>query len=165
MASIQFKEIQLQSPNPAIYTTPFTFRIAVDVLDPLEEDMEVCFLWVTGPSISDEQTLTELVIGPLQLGTCEFVAHVPPPRWQDIPTYDILAAALLLVSLRYSNKEFLRVGYWVLVAYVHDEDNMVPPQTICIDRIGRTLCQNPTVHTYNANWGHDVLLEGVEHGS
>ena len=95
----------------------------------------------------EDQTLTELMIGPLHHGTCDFIAQVPAPRWEQIPAYDIL------VSLRYSEKEFLRVGYWVLVAYVNDADNMVPPQTIYIDRISRTLCNNPTVHTTHITWG------------
>ena len=167
MASIQLEEIQLQSPNPAIDTTPFIFRIAVNVIDNLVEDMEACFVWVTGPNTMDDQKLTELMIGPLQQGTCEFIAEVPAPRWELIPEYEILAVALLLVSLRYSDKEFLRVGYWVNVAYVNDTDNMAPPQNTSIDRIARTLCNNPTVHTTTINWDNDVdaLHTGLEDGN
>ena len=167
MASIQLKEVELQSPNPALYTAPFIFRIAVDVLEKLDEDMEVCFVWVTGPNALEDQKLAELFVGPLQQGTCEFIAEVPAPRWELIPDYDILADALLLVSLRYSDKEFLRVGYWVDVAYVNDTDNSVPPQTTSIERIARTLCNHPTVHTTTINWDNDVdaLITGFEDGN
>ena len=155
MASIQLKEIELQSPNPALYTTPFQFRLAVDVLDDLREDMEVRVVWVgSGESSSYDQKLEELLIGPLRLGTNEFVAQVPAPRWDLIPAWDILGVTLLLVSLRFRDAEFVRVGYWVQVAYINDADNVHLPQTICIERIGRNiLLANPTVRTSNINWG------------
>ena len=137
MACIQLKEIEVQSPNPALYETPFVFRIAVDVLDDLNSrDMEVRFVWVgSAESSYYDQKLEEIVIGPLRMGTNEFIAHVPAPQWGLIPAWDIVGVTLLIVSLYYTEKEFIRVAYLVNIAYVSDVVSQKGPCFPCIPAI------------------------------
>ena len=152
MASIQLTELSMRSPNPAFFTDPFSFSFSLNVNDNLSEDLEVCFIWVgsAGTNLYD-QKLEELAIGPLVIGRNVFVAQVPAPRWDLIPEGEILGETLLIVSLRYCDKEFVRVGYWVNVAYIDAVDNTHVPQNVCIDRIARTLSV-PSVHSYPINW-------------
>ena len=145
MASIQLNEIRLLGLNPTLYTTPLQFSFSCAVIEELPEALEVRFVWVgSGNTAAYDQVLETLLIGPLFVGINEFVTDVAPPQWDLFPVTDILGDTLLLVSLLYSEREFLRVGYWVHVAYVSDYDNTHPPQTICIDRINRLL-SSPTI--------------------
>ena len=149
MASIQLTKIEHHSPNPALFAAPFHFTFSVNVSDDLREDMEVSFVWVGyGDTPLYDQKLEKFVIGPLRLGTNVFEAHVPGPRWDLIPAWDILGETLLLVSLRYCDAEFVRVGYWVSVEYINSTD---VPHTVCVERIGRTLSL-PSVNTSAINW-------------
>ena len=158
MASIQLLQIRMNSPNPALYTDPFTFAFTVNVIDSLSEDLEVLFVWVgSADNPANDQKLEELIYGPLQLGTNVFVAEVPPPRYDIIPECDILGETLLLVSLRYCDDEFFRISYWVNVSYISPVDNSDVPLSICIDRIGRTLSE-PSMLVTQINW-HGNLIE------
>ena len=168
MASIQLKEVELQSANPAMYSESFQFRITVDVLEDLPDDLEVRFVWVGScESNAFDQKLEELLIGPLRVGTNEFVAQVPPPRWELIPAWDILGVTLLLVTLNYRDQEFVRVGYWVQVAYANvneDPSTAGMPKTIEIEHIGRNvLLTHPTVRTSAIDWGtgQEESMEGI----
>ncbi|KNH04049.1 anti-silencing protein ASF 1 like protein [Perkinsela sp. CCAP 1560/4] len=161
MASIQLKEIELQSENPSAYTNPFRFRITVDVLEELQEDLEVIFVWVGSCESKEyDQKLDEILIGPLQLGTNEFVAEIPAPNWSLIPPWDLLGVTLLLITFNYREREFMRVGYWVEVSYMNSGESGQMPQTIEINHIQRNiLLMNPTVRSNAIIWDSEVAIE------
>ena len=150
MASIQLKEIELQSPNPALYTTPFQFRLAVDVLDDLREDMEVRVVWVGScATLAADQTLTEDLIGPLGLGTTQCTIDVPAPQWARVPESHLLGETIISVVLLFREKEFCRASYIVNVEYVDDK----PQSTICPNLLVRTLSV-PVCHLSQITWLH-----------
>ena len=161
MASIQLKEIELQSANPSPYTAPFRFRVTVDVLEQLKEDLEVIFVWVGSCESKEyDQKLDEILIGPLQLGTNEFVAEIPAPNWSLIPPWDLLGVTLLLITFNYREREFMRVGYWVEVSYRSDGSVSVMPQSIEINNIERNiLLMNPTVRSNAILWDAEAQNE------
>ena len=163
MASIQLREIELQSPNPAPFNSTFQFQLTVDVLDILDEDMEMKCVWVRpSDGFVDDLILEELIIGPLSSGTTIFVAHVSAPPWQLISEGEILGDTLLMLSLHYHNAEFVSIGYWVHVTYINHDDNIIIPETFSIDRICRVLRDPPIVRTAFINW-ENHLDEHEEH--
>ena len=153
MASVQLIEIELISPNPALYATLLQFRIVFEVLDDLEDDMEVHVVWVGSfTSSSFDQLLDELLISQLRVGIYDFVWPVPAPQLDLIPQEDILGVTLLFVSLRYRDQEFLRAGFFVDVDFITEAHQLNPPQAVRVEHITRRVTASPHITTMRIFW-------------
>lgn len=60
-----------------------------------------------------DQELENVLVGPVPLGTSQFILTAPPPNARKIPDEDILGATVVLICCSYKGHEFIRVGYWV----------------------------------------------------
>eukprot|EP01060_Flectonema_neradi_P007060 TRINITY_DN1488_c3_g1_i1.p1 TRINITY_DN1488_c3_g1~~TRINITY_DN1488_c3_g1_i1.p1 ORF type:complete len:182 (+),score=44.34 TRINITY_DN1488_c3_g1_i1:110-655(+) len=152
--SINLAEIELISPNPAHFTDPYQWRIRLDVLEELQEDVEFKVVWI-GSSASNayDEVLEDCEVGPLAVGANEFVLEHNAPDWKLIPPEDLLSVTVVLITVSYKEQEFLRIGYYVNVAYDHDTLNEEPPESIDIDRLARNvLTSKPTLVTKTITW-------------
>eukprot|EP01063_Lacrimia_lanifica_P033037 TRINITY_DN5775_c0_g1_i2.p5 TRINITY_DN5775_c0_g1~~TRINITY_DN5775_c0_g1_i2.p5 ORF type:complete len:205 (+),score=99.90 TRINITY_DN5775_c0_g1_i2:55-669(+) len=156
--SISLSEIEMVSPNPAHFADPYQWRIRMDVLEELDSDVEFKVVWI-GSSTSNafDETLEECEVGPLAPGANEFILEHNAPNWKLIPPEDLLSVTVILITVSYKEQEFLRIGYYVNVAYDKDTLNELPPDEIHIDRLARNvLTSKPTLVQKQIEWGGDV---------
>ena len=153
--SINLSEIELISQNAARFTDPFQWRIRLDVLETLDSDVEFKAVWI-GSSTSNafDEVLEECEVGPLAVGANEFVFEHDAANWKRIPPEDLLSVAVLLICVSYKEQEFLRIGYYVNVAYDNETLNQEPPEHIHIQHLARNvLISKPTLVTKAIDWG------------
>lgn len=138
---IQLLELELMTPNPAGYATEFRWRMRVEVLDELQEAVSVGFVWVGSAESSEyDQMLDEFDVGPFPVGSNEFYLDCSPPNPHQVPPEDLLGVTVLLITFAYKGEQFLKVGYYVQVAYFDDELNAnATPQNVHYDALGRNL--------------------------
>eukprot|EP00754_Rhynchopus_humris_P005426 Rhum_TRINITY_DN12707_c0_g1::Rhum_TRINITY_DN12707_c0_g1_i2::g.53826::m.53826/K10753/ASF1; histone chaperone ASF1 len=154
--SIALAEIELSSPNPARFTDSYEFRVLLQVHEALDSDVEFRAVWIgSSSSASHDSVLEEIEVGPLEVGANEFVFDFPAPEWQSIPAEDLLSVAVLLINVGYKEQEFLRVGYYVNVAYSDQQLNEAPPSDVIhIDKLARNvLTKRPTIVQTDIDWG------------
>eukprot|EP00659_Diplonema_papillatum_P006988 gene6988-10767_t len=122
--SINLSEMELVSPNPAQFTDVYQWRVRLDVLEELKSDVEFKVVWIGSSSSSEyDEILEECEVGPLAVGANEFVLEHNAPNWRLIPPEDLLSVTVVIIALSYRGHEFLRVGYYVNVAYDVDTLN------------------------------------------
>lgn len=138
---IQLLELELMSPNPAGYATELKWRMRLEVLDELRFPVSVSFVWVGSAASSDhDQMLDEFDVGPFPVGSNEFFLDCSPPNPRAVPSDDLLGVTVLLITFAYNGDQFLKVGYYVQVAYFDDDLNAkATTQKIHFDMLGRNL--------------------------
>jgi len=142
--------------NPAPFGNPLQFEITFECLQPLEDDLEWKVVYVgSAKSSSHDQTLDEILVGPVPQGVNKFILQADPPNATSIPENDILGVTVILVTCSYREKEFLRVGYYVNNEYVEEYDPEVgPPKPLDFGKVVRTiLADKPRVTRFPINWG------------
>ena len=152
--SVQLQELELLTPNPAPFTGAFNWRVRLQTLDVLPLPIDIAFVWV-GSQKGDEndQTLDEIEVGPLPPGTHEFTVEHEAPNFELIPKADLIGVTGLFMSFSYAGQQFLRVGYYVSVAYWDEALNAVPPPVVDINKVGRNLLiQKPILNCYGIDW-------------
>lgn len=114
---VEFRKASILAPNPARFDDPIKIHIILEVLEkPLAETLDVRFLWSPICDEPADQMLDELEVGPLaSIGKHELTLESDPPSIKDIP--DPTAPTALLVSFFYRGKEFLHLGFHVVVQY------------------------------------------------
>jgi histone chaperone ASF1 len=74
---------------------------------------------------SRDQTLDEILVGPIPVGVNKFVLQADAPDPAQLSPEDLLGVTVVLVTCSYKEREFVRVGYYVNNEY-HDP-NAPPP--------------------------------------
>lgn len=154
MTLVQVRELELVSPNPAGFETPFVFRMRLESIEPLQSTIEVSFIWV-GSANSDrfDQVLDEIEVGPLVQGLSEFEIEISPPDVSRIPQEELLGPTVMYIVLAYKGAPFLRIGYYINVAYFLDHLNQHPPLKVDLASLGRSvLMTKPAITTYDIMW-------------
>lgn len=67
---------------------------------------------------SKDQTLDEILVGPIPVGVNKFVLQADAPDPEQLPPDEILGVTVVLVTCSYREREFIRVGYYVNNEYV-----------------------------------------------
>jgi len=112
--------------NPTTFNNPFQFEITFECLQELEDDLEWKVLYVgSAHDTSKDQTLDEILVGPIPVGVNKFVLQADAPDPNQLPADEILGVTVVLVTCSYQEREFLRVGYYVNNEYV--DPNGPPP--------------------------------------
>lgn len=155
MALIQVREVELQSPNPAPLTETFRWRMLTDVLAPLDGSMEVSFVWVGSASSAEyDQILDRFEVGPFNVGANAFFFEHDPPNPALIPPQDLVGPTVFSILFAYKSQVFLRVSYYVNVAYWDDTLNMSPPQPHVVEALARNVCMDrPNIGVLPITWG------------
>ncbi|CAD2215318.1 histone chaperone ASF1 [Angomonas deanei] len=149
-ALVQLQEIELLGQNPDAYCAPLKWRVRVEALENFSEPISISFVWVGSASSSEyDQHLDSFDIGPLTVGVTEFQLECDAPQVELVPPGDVLGVTILIISFQFRSQEFLRVGYYVQVAYFEDEKNQHPPQVPDKNALGRFLAMPQPVVTFN----------------
>jgi hypothetical protein len=94
-------------------------QITFECLPPgIEGDLEWKLTYV-GSASSDkhDQVLDTVLVGPVVLGVNRFVFVADPPDVTQIPLSDVLEVTVVLLTCSYREKEFIRIGYYVITTY------------------------------------------------
>lgn len=126
--------------NPTTFNNPFQFEITFECLQELEDDLEWKVLYVgSAHDTSKDQTLDEILVGPIPVGVNKFVLQADAPDPNQLPPDEILGVTVVLVTCSYQEREFLRVGYYVNNEYVDPN----PPPPVTMDEKGEPLPPPP----------------------
>lgn len=142
--------------NPAPFANPLQFEITFECLQALEDDLEWKVVYVgSAESSSHDQTLDEILVGPVPVGINKFILQADAPDPSNIPQNDILGVTVILVTCSYREREFVRVGYYVNNEYTEEYDEEKgPPMPLDMSKVERTiLADKPRVTRFNINWG------------
>lgn len=154
---IQLTEIELTTPNPNRFRDNLQWKMRVEVLDHLSEQITVSFVWVgSANSSAYDQLLDEFEIGPFPVGTTDFVLDCDGPQANLVPPNELLDVTVLNIVFSYKGQPFLKVGYYARVAYWDDSLNAMPPQVVNEELLGKSLVMSqPTVVNIPIVWGQD----------
>jgi len=123
---IHFYQVVLD--NPTTFNNPFQFEITFECLQELEDDLEWKVLYVgSAHDASKDQTLDEILVGPIPVGVNKFVLQADAPDPNQLPPDEILGVTVVLVTCSYREREFIRVGYYVNNEYVDPNPPPPPP--------------------------------------
>jgi len=113
-----------------------------------------------------DQTLDEILVGPVPVGVNKFIFEVEAPNIQIIPEKDILGVTVILVTVSYREKEFIRVGYYVNNEYTDEYDPEIgPPKPLDMDKVIRTiLADKPRVTKFPIPWGNNSDSNAMDVG-
>eukprot|EP01062_Namystynia_karyoxenos_P063171 TRINITY_DN559_c0_g2_i2.p1 TRINITY_DN559_c0_g2~~TRINITY_DN559_c0_g2_i2.p1 ORF type:complete len:242 (+),score=80.24 TRINITY_DN559_c0_g2_i2:66-791(+) len=150
--SISLREIQLVSANPAPFQEEFQWRIRLDVHEEIPADIEFKVIWVCSAAESNtDQVLEDCEVGPLALGTNELLLPHDAPDWRAIPPEHLLSVGFLIISVRYQDREFLRIAHFVNVALSNKGANC--PSSIEIEGLRRNvLTGRPQINSRAIDW-------------
>lgn len=73
-----------------------------------------------------DQTLDEILVGPIPVGINKFVLQADAPDPSRLPCDEILGVTVVLVTCSFREREFVRVGYYVNNEYI--DPDRPPPQ-------------------------------------
>ena len=104
---------------------------------------------------SNEQTLEEVLVGPVPVGVNKFVLESDAPNFSTIPENDILGVTVVLLTCSYKEQEFVRVGYYVNNEYTEEYNPEVgPPSPLDMSKVMRQICaDHPRVTRFPITWG------------
>lgn len=110
--------------NPTQFTNPFQFEITFECLQDLAEDLEWKVIYVGSSESSDfDQTLEEVLVGPVTAGCHKFVLQADAPDASKL-LEGVLGVTVVLITCSYNCHEFVRIGY-----YVNNEMTIIDPTT------------------------------------
>jgi len=149
--------------NPAPFGNPLQFEITFECLQSLQDDLEWKVVYVgSAENSTHDQTLDEILVGPVPVGINKFILQADAPDPATIPSSDILGVTVILVTCSYREEEFVRVGYYVNNEYMVEEEVMgdesegpvPPPMPLDMGKVVRTiLADKPRVTRFPINWG------------
>lgn len=130
-------------------------------------DLEWKVVYVgSAESSTHDQTLDEILVGPVPVGINKFILQADAPDPSTIPQNDILGVTVILVTCSYREREFVRVGYYVNNEYTEeyeegegengngDGEKKGPPMPLDMKKVVRTiLADKPRVTRFQINWG------------
>ena len=151
---VQLQELELSGGNPAKFSDVMNWRMRVEVLDKLTEPISVSIVWVGSANSNNyDQVLDEFDVGPFPVGTSEFNLACDAPIISRIPMDELLGVTVMYFIYSYKGNAFLRVGYYVQVAYIDDVLNANPPADIDLNMLGRCLAMTqPAITTIPIMW-------------
>jgi histone chaperone ASF1 len=140
--------------NPSDVHSHFQFDITFECLQELPEDLEWRVTYVgNAEDPSYDQTLEEVMVGPLVVGINRFVLQAPPPDYSKIAQEDLVGVTVVLISCFYVNREFLKIGYYVANEYTVEIDPENPPYPVRMDLLRRNIAADqPRVTRIPIDW-------------
>ena len=106
-----------------------------------DSDLEWKVVYVgSAENSSHDQTLDEILVGPVPVGVNKFILQADAPDPGSIPNSDILGVTVILVTCSYREKEFVRVGYYVNNEYTEEfDEEKGPPSPLDMKKVKRTI--------------------------
>ena len=135
---------------------PF-FQYLINTYHPIRQsDLEWKVVYVASAEDSNlDQTLEEVLVGPVPVGVNKFVLQADAPDYKSIAENDILGVTVILITCSYKEQEFARVGYYVNNEYSDEYDPEVgPPKPLDMSKVNRQiLADKPRVTRFPIDWG------------
>ncbi|XP_055339801.1 LOW QUALITY PROTEIN: uncharacterized protein LOC129589227 [Paramacrobiotus metropolitanus] len=149
--------------NPANFFHPLAFEITFEAYEDLNEDVEWKIIYVgSAESMSFDQLLDAVVVGPIPTGRHQFIFRAPAPNPQKIPVDDVIGITVVMITASYRGKEFSRVGYYVNIDYADPELKENPPATPLFEKLERNiLSNNPRITRCKIDWDDKPQMDGV----
>ena len=73
------------------FTASISFQITFEVVQAILEDIEFKIIYVgSSSSVSYDQVLDSIMVGPVPLGTSQFVLETPCPDYMKSPHQDLI---------------------------------------------------------------------------
>mmetsp|Transcript_6020 Transcript_6020/g.9969 ORF Transcript_6020/g.9969 Transcript_6020/m.9969 type:complete len:247 (-) Transcript_6020:2115-2855(-) len=140
--------------NPTSFTNPFQFEITFECLQELADDLEWKVVYVaSAEDDSADQTLEEVMVGPVSIGINRFVLQADAPNPANILNSDLIGVTVALVTCSYMDNKFVQIGYYVSNEYIEEYDPENIPNPIDVNKLRRTvLSDQPRVTRYNIDW-------------
>jgi histone chaperone ASF1 len=154
--------------NPTSFLNPFQFEVTFECLQELSDDLEWKVIYVgSAEDAAQDQTLEEVMVGPVPVGINKFVLQAPAPDPKNIPNTDLVGVTVVLVTCSFIDHEFVRIGYYVNNEYVGEDvgEDGTLPNPIDIKKLRRNiLAAEPRVTRFAIDWtGQSALpVEGDE---
>lgn len=150
--------------NPTAFTNPLQFQITFECTQELQDDIEWSVVYVgNAEDSSRDQTLEEVMVGPVPMGINRFVLQADAPDASLIASQDLLGVTVVLVSCAYLGNRFVQIGYYVNNEYLaEDYDPENPPATVDISKLRRhIIADQPRVTRFAIDWagGNAVLVD------
>lgn len=135
-------------------------------------DLEWKVLYVgSAHDATKDQTLDEILVGPIPVGVNKFVLQADAPDPEQLPPDEILGVTVVLVTCSYREREFIRVGYYVNNEYMNpnpppvvmgDDGEPLPPPPppkypqLDLNRVQRQiLADKPRVTKFAIPWSEE----------
>jgi len=150
--------------NPTTFSNPFQFEITFECLQELDDDLEWKVIYVTSAEDSNkDQTLEEVLVGPVPVGINKFVLQADAPDHKSIPEEDVIGVTVILVTCSYKEQEFARVGYYMNNEYTEPFDEEAgPPKPLDYRKVSRQiLADKPRVTRFPIDWGKGDSQSGA----
>lgn len=111
-----------------------------------------------------DQTLEEVMVGPVPVGINKFVLQAPSPNFDSIPQDDVLGVTVVLVTCSFLDQEFVRIGYYVNNEYADPIDPEQPlPNPLELMKISRNiLADQPRVTRFPIDWSGQASAQGSD---
>ena len=113
---------------------------------------------------TQDQTLEEVMVGPVPVGNNKFVLQAPAPDPTNIPNADLIGVTVVLVTCSFMDNEFVRIGYYVNNEYSEPYEEGTLPNPVDIHKLRRNiLAAEPRVTRFAIDWtgnGNGAPLEG-----
>jgi histone chaperone ASF1 len=129
-------------------------------------DLEWKVLYVGSAHDShQDQVLDEILVGPVPVGRNKFVLQADAPDSQTLPKDELLGVTVVLVTCRYKDREFVRVGYYVNNEYTkpgYDPDADGPVSwPFALEHVTRhILADKPRVTKFAIPWDSSEVENG-----
>lgn len=144
----------VSSPVGSVLSFVYIANLSALTLPCFLTDLEWKVTYVgSAEDASRDQTLEEVMVGPVNVGVNRFVLQAPCPDTAQIPNDDLLGVTVILVTCSYLDQEFIRIGYYVNNAPVDGYDPENPPVVFDIATVMRNiLADQPRVTRIPINW-------------
>ena len=112
-----------------------------------------------------DQTLEEVMVGPVPVGHNKFVLQAPAPDPAQLPEQDLIGVTVVLVTCSFLDHEFVRIGYYVNNEYTEPYEEGTLPNPIDIKKLRRNiLAAEPRVTRFAIDWTGGNAAAPVEAG-
>lgn len=156
MSLLSITDVEVVEPY-ANFKDKLHFKIRFNCMEELPGELEWNLIYVGSPeSAQYDQIVDTVSIGPIPPGNHEFdfesTNEIDPSRIQE---GHLLGSTVLILNATYNDQEFVRVGYYVAVAYEQQELNENPPENVDFSLLKRgVLASEPRVTRYKINWSN-----------
>ncbi|KAJ4454432.1 putative Histone chaperone ASF1B [Paratrimastix pyriformis] len=153
MSLVSVTGVRFLGTNPAPFCEPLRFEVSFECYEALPDDLEWRIVYIgSAETSSHDQVLDEIEVGPVPVGAAKFEMISDPPDPSKIPADDLLGITAVLLTCHYHQQEFLRIGYYVQSEYDDPSLAEMQPDPPRVDRIRRTVIEEPRVTRYNICW-------------
>merc|ERR1712170_195436 len=122
MSSILIKKVTVKN-NPVQFCDPFIFEIEYECLCDLSEDLEWRLVYVgSSEDMIHDQELERIYLGPISQGSYRLELSADAPNKLLIPRDELIGASAVLITCYYKKQEFIRIGFFVSVDFIDDDE-------------------------------------------